>query len=558
MPSQSKFHEPANDFHSLVPKQVFIKTGHLTCINRQSSAATLFSINNMTEECSPAKKRRISMDIEPFKHVAIPSVIDWNYDEEPFYISLGEGSGSAELPRVCKLIMNSEIFNRLHYIKQTGVCHYVFPDMTHTRFTHVTGTAAFAFRVVKKLQRQSIDGKPPMTGSEMLCVIIAALCHDLGHGPFSHLCEELFIQDDGSHFSHEEMSVILFDKMLLQDNEAIKTQLDKYFTDYHYKLIKDLINPPPFPEETDPWNLLVPPEKAFLYAIVNNTVTGLDVDKLEYLFRDSKRSGIIELSKENIDRFIKKLRICQIPDRKINWLAFPESDSENVRSIFDARKRLHSTVYSHKNVLAINEMFVRAFKLAGPHLTFDYGNEKVTLKQCFSKKHLDLYVQLTDDYLRSLIMFSTSKHPDMIKARQLIKDVECRRFFKAILSFDGLDKHYPCLKSTAIKCALKSCPLTFNVNDLFIIQRDFHGGKGLNVNPLKKVLFYSRFDETSASYLHRAPSIGESVVYIYAPYTCKESDVNEITKVLTEYAGNIHKNLRPVRKFRNNKENAKP
>uniref|UniRef100_A0A914PZ01 HD domain-containing protein n=1 Tax=Panagrolaimus davidi TaxID=227884 RepID=A0A914PZ01_9BILA len=396
-----------------------------------------------------------------------------------------------------------------------------------------------------------------MTGSEMLCVVIAALCHDLGHGPYSHLCEELFIQEDGTHFSHEQMSTILFDKML-QDYPEIKTKLDKHFTNYHYNLIKDLINPPPFPSKTsDSWNLLVGPEKAFLYAIVNNPVTGLDVDKLEYLFRDSKRSGVMNLTSENIERFIKKIRICSTPDElKYNWLAFPESDAENLRSIFDARKKLHSTVYSHKNVLAINEMFVQAFKLAGPHLTFAYGDKQVTLKQCFSKDYLDIYIKLIDDYLTTLIKVSNSTIPDMIKAREIIEAVEIRQFSKAILSFEGLNQHYPCLEPTAIKTALKGCQLSFNIEDLFITRRDFHGGKGLNVNPLDKVLFYHRYDETTANYIPCAPSAFESIVYTFAPNSCLESDVIEITNILSEYSYQNAK-LRPRRKFRNN-ENAMP
>uniref|UniRef100_A0AC34FFI4 HD/PDEase domain-containing protein n=1 Tax=Panagrolaimus sp. ES5 TaxID=591445 RepID=A0AC34FFI4_9BILA len=458
-------------------------------------------------ECPPAKKARLTTTplnnvqhdvIKPIKGEKIVAVVDWDF-EDSFYINLGEGFssaelpkickpimdnpifcrlryirqtgvchyvfpdtshtrfthslGSAELPKICKPIMDNPIFCRLRYIRQTGVCHYVFPDTSHTRFTHSLGTAVIAYQLVRKLQKQKFNGMPPMTGSEMLCVVIAALCHDLGHGPFSHLCEELFIQEDGSHFT---------------------------------------------------------------------------------------------------------IRICATPDGKYNWLAFPDSDSENIRSIFDARKKLHSTVYSHKNVLAINEMFVQAFKLAGPHLKFEYGGKQITLKQCFSKDYLDLYIRLVDDYLTTLIKYSTSDHPDMIKARELIRDVEFRHFSKAILSFEGLNQHYPCLESAAIKSALKKCQLSFPIEDLSIIRRDFHGGKGLNVNPLDKVLFYGRSDETTATYIPCAPSAFESIVYIFAPYNCQESDVIEITNVISDFTEK-HANLRPRRKFRNNqKENAMP
>uniref|UniRef100_A0AC35EZX1 HD domain-containing protein n=1 Tax=Panagrolaimus sp. PS1159 TaxID=55785 RepID=A0AC35EZX1_9BILA len=498
----------------------------------------------------PAKKPRLSFESIPkntqvninnldVKCPAAADIVDWDHDYDNFCINLGEGFSSAELPKICKPIMDNPIFGRLRYIRQTGVCFYVFPDTSHTRFTHSLGTAVIAYQLVKKVFKQKINGKPPMTGSEMLCVVIAALCHDLGHGPYSHLCEELFIQEDGTHFTHEQMSTILFDKML-EDYPEIKTKLDKHFTNYHYNLIKDLINPPPFPSKTsDSWNLLVGPEKAFLYAIVNNPVTGLDVDKLEYLFRDSKRSGVMNLTSENIERFIKKIRICSTPDElKYNWLAFPESDAENLRSIFDARKKLHSTVYSHKNVLAINEIY--SFSLSE------------------FKDYLDLYIKLIDDYLTTLIKVSpvSTSHPDMIKAREIIEAVEIRQFSKVILSFEGLNQHYPCLEPTAIKTALKDCQLSFDIEDLFITRRDFHGGKGLNVNPLDKVLFYHRYDETTANYIPCAPSAFESSVYIFAPNSCLESDVIEITNTLSEYSYQNAK-LLPRRKFRNN-ENAMP
>uniref|UniRef100_A0AC34FTR8 HD/PDEase domain-containing protein n=1 Tax=Panagrolaimus sp. ES5 TaxID=591445 RepID=A0AC34FTR8_9BILA len=335
--------------------------------------------------------------------------IDWDYENPDnfFDINLGEGIGIGSFPRICKPIMDNPIFRRLDNIKQLGAVNYVYPDGNHSRRSHSLGTAHLACKLVKKLQKQKINGIPPMTGSEMLCVVIGALCHDLGHGPFSHLCEEFMIQEDGTLLSHEEMSVLLFEK-ILNDYPESKACLDLYFEDYHFNLIKQLIDPP---KNEQPWNFFVGPEKAFLFAIVNNSISGLDVDKMDYLLRDSKRVGVNGVTSENIDYCFSKAKICEIPSRplckKYKWISFPQTNPQVVSIFFERRQYLHEIVYSHRTVGAVSEMLREAIRLSLSEVKLSRGTKiDVPLEHCFRKENLDLYIMLTDEYLRTQVSFN--------------------------------------------------------------------------------------------------------------------------------------------------------
>ena len=88
-------------------------------------------------------------------------------------------------------IIDSSIFKRLQNIKQLGTCHYVFPGANHTRFSHSLGTCYLAGKLLESIhQRQPDIG---ITAREIQLVKIAGLCHDLGHGPFSHTFDNVVI-----------------------------------------------------------------------------------------------------------------------------------------------------------------------------------------------------------------------------------------------------------------------------------------------------------------------------------------------------------------------------
>jgi len=105
---------------------------------------------------------------------------------------------------------------------QLGVASYVFPTATHKRFEHCIGTAYLALKVAKKLKK----AQPylEITERDVQCVAIAGLCHDLGHGPYSHLFDGPFLSkilDPKLDWTHEWASTMLFDAMLEENPDII-------------------------------------------------------------------------------------------------------------------------------------------------------------------------------------------------------------------------------------------------------------------------------------------------------------------------------------------------
>merc|ERR1719163_2669319 len=96
--------------------------------------------------------------------------------------------GQLHLPMIVKLFVDTRIFKRMKHIKQLGMCSHVYPGAVHDRFFHSIGTAHLAYEMIKGIKaRQPELGT---TDEDVLCVMLAGLCHDLGHPCFSHMFEE--------------------------------------------------------------------------------------------------------------------------------------------------------------------------------------------------------------------------------------------------------------------------------------------------------------------------------------------------------------------------------
>ena len=97
--------------------------------------------------------------------------------------------GNIIITPLAKRIIDTEEFQRLRNIKQLGCCNYVFPSATHTRFEHSIGVYHLAEKFINILSKNNPD---IFSTTEKKCISIAGLIHDLGHGPYSHLFDELF------------------------------------------------------------------------------------------------------------------------------------------------------------------------------------------------------------------------------------------------------------------------------------------------------------------------------------------------------------------------------
>ncbi|XP_077869566.1 deoxynucleoside triphosphate triphosphohydrolase SAMHD1-like [Saccoglossus kowalevskii] len=370
-------------------------------------------------------------------------------------------------------IIDTPEFQRLRNIKQLGGCSYVYPGAVHTRFEHSIGTCHIALQLIEHLENNIAEKNVKITKEEKLCVGIAALCHDLGHGPFSHLFDRGVIPriNKENPTQHEMYSIKIFDRMM--ENGLIK----KYIKDAgyemeakydHYHCIKEMIYGP-FDEKTlkrTPEYKFEDKEKRFLYEIVSNEATGIDVDKWDYFARDCYYLGI----HNNFDykRFIKFARV--IEHEGYNRICFRHKEEHNVYEMFHTRYRLYRQAYFHRATTGIEEMIEEG-------ITGD----------------LEGYLAM-DDHIVTLILHSGGT--ELKEARDLLKRVTQRDVYKLIKKTE-LKKPVKGEDIESVAKHIVGYSGGIRADDIVCKMRKFAYWKG-NENPVKTVLFYNKEDENKA------------------------------------------------------------
>ncbi|CAF1026877.1 unnamed protein product [Brachionus calyciflorus] len=309
--------------------------------------------------------------------------------------------GLIEIEPIFQLIINTPEFQRLKYIKQTENIYFLFPSSVHTRFEHCIGTFHLAKKLLDYLSKSQHDLN--ITRKESLCVQIAALCHDIGHGPFSHLFEELI--KPNCSFKHETASFLIFERIfdkLKSQSEFIEEGI---FTEKDKILIIDLIHPKiskklwsNFINQTNDIKIIkdnflnqlgISMDKIFLFEIVSNFITNIDVDKWDYFTRDSFHMNL----KINFDyeKFIHNCYISELDG--LNRLCF--KDLEQILDLIKAKRSLQKYRYKIPSALALRLMLI------------DCLNE-ITLEDGFINKlenlklNLNWYLNLDDRVLDTI------------------------------------------------------------------------------------------------------------------------------------------------------------
>lgn len=251
------------------------------------------------------------------------------------------------LPPLLARLAASPLFHRLDGIRQLGGCAVLYPSATHTRREHSFGVCHLAGLLGRKLRAQRPD---LLRERDVLCLQVAGLLHDLGHGPFSHLFEEHVRErcpHQHQHWSHEDMTLSLLALLLEDVPLSDLSQEDRRLVSL---LILGL-------EEEEPWPFsLLGREEAhtrFLLDVVHNRRSGLDVDKLDYLARDALAVfGATHAC--DVMRILDAARLEEDEESTGRVrLVFRDSVHVSVDHIFSLRARLHRQIYQHPRALLV-------------------------------------------------------------------------------------------------------------------------------------------------------------------------------------------------------------
>ncbi len=274
-------------------------------------------------------------------------------------------------------IIDSSLFQRLRRIKQLSGAHLTYPSAQHSRFEHSLGVMHIATEAGFALNEKGF-----LNSDDVQVLRLAALLHDIGHGPFSHLFEEV-IQE--KKISHEDYGK----KIIL--NSEIGDILSK--TGFDKKLITQIAFG----------------ESKFQY--LNEIVSGaLSADMMDYLLRDGYFTGA-EHAKVDHKRITQSLNIHK---KKI---ALERSALYSFESMMHSRYQMFKAVYFHKTVRAAEVMLIQALRLSDN----EFG---------FTSLNLNEYVKLTDEFVLSSIV--TSNSSKLKQAKQLAEDYQNRKLLKCV------------------------------------------------------------------------------------------------------------------------------
>jgi uncharacterized protein len=284
-------------------------------------------------------------------------------------------------------------FQRLRRISQMGLSYLVYPGANHTRFHHALGCLHIMQKAVESIRFKGVA----ISKEEENALYIAILLHDIGHGPFSHAMEKSIVED----VHHEAISLLFMNQLNTEFGGQLSLAIQVFKGDYHRKFMLQLIS------------------------------SQLDMDRMDYLKRDSFYSGVSE-GNVNSERLIQMMNVVD------DVLVIEEKGIYSVEKFLMSRRLMYWQVYLHKTSLVAELILTKVLKRAkeltqkgvvlpcSEPLNYFLQN-KINLED-FTIENLDLFSQLDDFDIVSALKswqrqddFILSSLSKMIINRDLLK-----------------------------------------------------------------------------------------------------------------------------------------
>lgn len=322
-------------------------------------------------------------------------------------------------------IISHPIYQRLRNIHQMAFAHLVYPGAVHSRLHHSLGAYHLMCIALTELKGKGVA----ITPAEELGAKIAILLHDLGHGPFSHALETELIKD----VDHETISILLMQKLDKEFGGQLQTAI-QIFTNKH--------------------------PKQFLFQLVSGQ---LDVDRMDYLNRDSFFTGVAE-GVIGYDRILKMLTV------KDDQLLVEEKAIYSIEKFLVSRRLMYWQVYLHKTVLSAEMMLVKIFRrtreLIGNGQTVRAASDDLNFFLANSgsiRENLDTFCRLDDHDIMASIK-NWCLHPDKILS-SLCRSLVERQLLKVKLQAEPFDKEFVNQKKQE---AVEKLGISFAETDFFV------------------------------------------------------------------------------------------
>lgn len=335
-------------------------------------------------------------------------------------------------------VINHPYFQRLRRISQMGLSHYVYPGALHTRFHHALGALHLMTLAIQELRKKGKE----ISEEEALGVSLAILTHDIGHGPFSHALEHVLIEVD-----HETLSLHFMEKLNQTFDGLFDTAIAIFKGSY---------------------------PKTFLHELVSSQ---LDMDRMDYLNRDSFFTGVIE-GQIGYGRIIKMLDVHN------DQIVVEEKGIHSVEQFLMSRRVMYRQVYLHKTSIAAEQMliaFIKRYKklfLKGERRS---GSKALSTVLAWNTvdQNIDLLLEnyaLIDD-VDILYLLKESRSDSDPVLRLLANDILDRNIFKIIISeepfkSDEIDKYRHMMRGLKDFSTEKGDAIDVIIEELVIVGKE--------------------------------------------------------------------------------------